>query len=516
MEAFLTEEKKANEPSQPQVADSLQTLEKKLIALIDAKQKGMEENMNKMDSDIQDRLDEIYEAGLQNTKNIKLLESIVSKLPPAIEEKVTKKDAEKEKAAFDEALKEIKLNLPIYEKAIKSTEVRCASSEAELLENKREFNGSIERIDQEIVKMRESIASTTEQLELYLSTHTFEEYSKKAESTEQAIHQRITDLHNNINPCALLEQDNDVSEHTEDLKTTPNAFLKYLFDMFHTEAKAVIEKQNGKIKYMEDLLDTLKKNLNTNIYNAAKKAVGQLQATGQIKQPVENANNTLPSLIGVLQETIAKKCELSELLTLNDLKANKADLENLQRFAGQTNEKLKYALTMLNEFMRILTSSTKESRAEKVGKLSSVAFQLDLLHKSVIADADVSAELSTSPHRYLGLENNTIDLDDHILPPTIQIKSSPKRVMRAKTRMDPLNFSDRRKTRMRKDTPQIQPKDQYYQTSAESCKASLNKSYASAASPKAHFGFKESNIAKHFSVHKQIKPACNFEMYCFN
>eukprot|EP00826_Nyctotherus_ovalis_P003718 TRINITY_DN10764_c0_g1_i4.p1 TRINITY_DN10764_c0_g1~~TRINITY_DN10764_c0_g1_i4.p1 ORF type:complete len:249 (+),score=31.01 TRINITY_DN10764_c0_g1_i4:228-974(+) len=167
-----------------------------------------------------------------------------------------------------------------------------------------------------------------------------------------------------INPCVLLKPDREVTLNIDSQKDTPNRLLQYRGKNNHRKYE-FMESQGRRIRHTEHLVEVLEKNLSTNLYVAAKRAIQQFKA----KSETDDHSNE-----GQLQEMLSKKCDFSELQPLNDLKANKIDLERLQRYTEQ-----------LNEFMHIIVSDIKKSKAKELSKLSLVIQQLSLLYKSITA-----------------------------------------------------------------------------------------------------------------------------------
>ena len=184
---------------------------------------------------------------------------------------------------------------------------------------------------------------------------------------------------------------------------------------------------------MESLLDVLKRNLNTNIYIAAKNALGQLRAKEDSPDPLSgNSLNPIDSL----NSMISKKSDISDMRSLENLKANKSDLKSIHIFAHQINDNMKYILTMIIELVDILNTSSKESKTEKTIKLSRLAYQLTLIYKSMISREDFIKTYGNDMSKIIGknrlLDSNKITRQGI---PSIVIRSSPKRLEISRTNL---------------------------------------------------------------------------------
>ena len=282
------------------------------------------------------------------------------------------------------------------------------------------LNEFLKTCREDIKIANENIDSTNSKFDKYLLNNEFNEYKKLVKENYDKFDNRITALHNNINPVALLVPDNEPKNlNTEQ---NPHLFLQHLFDSFHSEAKIVISKQNEKLEYIESLISVLKKNLNTNLYFAAKKAVTQF------KSNTEKSND-----ICLIQKTLSTKSDISQIHTLENLKANKTDLEQLQGFTIRLNRRLVYVITMIKELTNNLITDKKESKIERNMKLSQVAYQLSLVHKSIVENEKQTLieeeEIESNDDKFL---KTTVVRQ---FPPTIIIKSSQKKLDSRKSKL---------------------------------------------------------------------------------
>eukprot|EP00826_Nyctotherus_ovalis_P012479 TRINITY_DN13305_c0_g2_i2.p1 TRINITY_DN13305_c0_g2~~TRINITY_DN13305_c0_g2_i2.p1 ORF type:complete len:291 (-),score=70.10 TRINITY_DN13305_c0_g2_i2:70-942(-) len=202
----------------------------------------------------------------------------------------------------------------------------------------------------------------------------------------------------NINQYALLDP-SEAPRRESNTKNEPHVFLQYLFDIFSSEAKTIIEKQNKKVEYIQDVMNALKKNLNASLYTAAKQAVLQLRGRGELKESkaAEVSNSAFSSFL----TSLSKKCDFSELQFMNDLKANKVDLDSVKSIATQTSERLKHFVVLTNQFMLLLTSSSKELKAERTSGLAYIVHQMALLHKSM-SQSECREEQKMQPGIFIG------------------------------------------------------------------------------------------------------------------
>ena len=312
-------------------------------------------------------IDELHKAAL-NTKFIE-------------RENKLKAEIEKYKNQFNEQ------NIKLEEEAkIKLKEISQRDDELFILKEK--IKKLLDEHQQKIKNIMNGIETNSKKFEEYVTKISFNTEIYGINNDIRTFENKLNSLSENINPYALLKSDT-ISQ----CKDTPDAFLKYLFDLFKDDAKFMIKKQDEKIKYMETIMTTLKKNLNTNLYLAAKKAVNQLKAKGEL----ENTISDNSEIIDLFQTTISKKCDYSELQFLDNLKANKKDLEGVNSLVDKTNNKISYIFELLNEFIQIIINNEKYLNPEKATKLSYLAYQFSLISKSI------------KPNEYLKHETQQID-----------------------------------------------------------------------------------------------------------
>eukprot|EP00826_Nyctotherus_ovalis_P052869 TRINITY_DN6784_c0_g1_i14.p1 TRINITY_DN6784_c0_g1~~TRINITY_DN6784_c0_g1_i14.p1 ORF type:complete len:352 (+),score=51.82 TRINITY_DN6784_c0_g1_i14:173-1228(+) len=323
---------------------------------------------------------------------------------------------------------------------------------------------SVAELEAKLSNSVDDVNLLKKQIPNHLTREKFVEHQNITSDSIKKLKESIDSLHSNINPCALLRQNNNPS--SELLENTPNAFLQGLFDQFSVDINRVVKVQNEQLKHIESVINILKKNLNLHLYSAAKKAVTQLRGRGELAGSLSMEAN---GLFDSFQAAITKKCDFSELQSLNDLKANKSDLEQLQKFSWQISKQLKYAVVLLNEFMSILISNAKESKAEKMTKLSYVAYQLSLFYKSILieqtTDNGEAIKYSNLPKQSSFIEERRTEEKT----PAIKAKST-----RPKTQ------SAAHSKGTRKPRPsQLKFSHQYYKTSIEKFCAGRNPLYDS-------------------------------------
>jgi len=269
------------EEEKKEALDPLAALEQRLINLIDLKHKEIQEQITQVDNEIQDRLDVIYENTMQNSKQITNLDNLCKNLENKLNLKVNLTDFETSNIKIYENIKEMSEN---NAKIIEKININIAKNDQDLLNYKSQTNKTIENLQKLIENNQQNIDSIFKKFDQYLTVSGFSEFSTNTTNSHNSLLIKLLELQNNINPCAFLKPLNGISlpEHEELLKKSPNTFLKNLFDRFYKDAKVIIDRQNEKIIFMESLLDNLKKNLNINLYAAAKKAFSQLQAKSNI------------------------------------------------------------------------------------------------------------------------------------------------------------------------------------------------------------------------------------------
>ncbi len=418
-----TKEEKTQEPVGP--LDPMQELEKRLTALIEAKQKETEERFDQLEDDIDQRFGEADSRFQESAKSVKGLESLIKTFSDSVQYKVNAKDFDAYSKQTNASIKELTYNLKATAAAVGEQKSNLVVSQSYLEIHKKWAEDTAGTVQKDLALITKRLTEAEERMKDLASQDSVYDNLEKIRASARTLDSRVTTLYNNINPCALLLRDNDVSSHAEELEKAPDAFLKHLFDTFHDGAKQVMEQQNRKIRHMEDLLDALKKNFNANIYTSAKKAFQQLSARGEIA-----AGSADVSRLDELRSVVSKKCDAAELVSMGDAKANKSDLETLQGRTDELYKQLAYTVLMLTEFTTILTSNGNESKTEKVSRLGSVAYQVSLLNRAMTrkeasrpADASDSEETDTNPAR------------EH-LAPAIVIRSSPKKHSRAQTRLE--------------------------------------------------------------------------------
>jgi len=343
------------------VLSPLELLEKRLCDLIETKEGEIKSYINKLNLKMQGNVNKVSEKVVKSEQKIRQLNSLLNKYEEELKTKVdiTSLDLYKKDTNNEIQINSKRLQDNIYE--CKEMSIKNKINIKRIEDNNREAISQIEN------NIKDQIAN-------YLKIEEFNKCLVDINNTYNNLKESITLLQNNINPCALLKSDKEIILDIETRKGTPNNFLKYLFNQFKVEAKGIIETQNKRIKYTESVIETLQKNLNANLYIAAKKAVAQLKAKDEVN---ESSNKEL------IQEILNKKCDLSELQLLNDLKANKIDLERLEYFLQELNENVKYIAVMINELMQILVSDLRETKTGKTNKLTLVIQQLSLLYKSM-------------------------------------------------------------------------------------------------------------------------------------
>jgi len=344
------------------IEHKLNELDDKLSTLITRKEKEINSKIDKIETAIQSQLKEINVIMKGNASSLKLLQNTVDLLTTQVKEKLHLNDFNTHKAYINNKLEKIGQVLTDNDATIKNINAQIDTT------NKKE-----DKLHELLNQCQQNINNTiNKKLEEYLKVKEFNIQLEMIKSEKEYLDNKVTSLQNNINPYALLNFKANGALN----KGTPDAFLKHLFDTFKADANAVIAKQDEKIAYIESLLNTFKKNLNMNLYTAAKKAVGQFKARGEL---LENASNK--DTFNSFHSLISKKCDYSELQFIDDYKANKTDLEILHLSIREISDKMKYTLTLLNEFIKTMISNDNKPKAEIANKLSYIAHQVSVIAK---------------------------------------------------------------------------------------------------------------------------------------
>ena len=421
-------------------------VELKLTALIEKKYKLLEERIDTFDADYKKRFTEITNLHEENVGTTVSIQNTIQELSNELQQKSNKTD-------LHSYITKINHELQIVNKEVKESKDSIELYfNNKIQEHNDYFNKEIIKLNKYIKDINANIEIINSQSTNYLLKKEHEEYKSIVNANNQRLEDKIVALHNNINPYVLLVPDN--YPDADALKNAPNNYLKGLFDEFNKEAKSLIGTQNSKLNYIETIIDMLKKNLNISVYAAAKKALMQLKAQGELSNSTKDK-----STFDYLRTTINKKCDFSELQSLNDLKANKADLEILQQTINQINENIKYIVVLVNEFTGILTSNAKESKSEKITKLSYIAYQMTLFYKSLLVDQHSPSNENKPEERLL----------EEV--PTIVINSSCKRTQKRSE----VNHKSREKSFTRKTISRIYDKHDYRLNKSYHKKSSLYK-----------------------------------------
>jgi len=427
----------------------VEAFETKILKLLDEKNSEMEDRIQNINGNVKDKFNkcnkvqDIHEQTLD--KLLKEIETLKLKIDNKVDLEVHNKNIQVSKNE-QEAVKEL---IKSSNNNIKLIEIKCEQNSASIKENKNILENTITDVGHKLSVAVNEIQSVNKKCKEYLSIKDFAEYMKVKELEHKQINERITDLHNNINPCALLKPNN--TPIYDSFNSTPDAFLTNLFNKFHSEAKRVIEGQNEKIKYMESLLDTFKRNMNANLYIAAKNAVVQIKAKEKHLDPFPHNINDVALLL-------SKKSDASEIQALDNLKANKTDLKNVQLFANELNERIKYVVTMLKEFIDIFISTAQETKVERKIKFNRIAQQLALIYRVIISENAGSVgnrtnEIWNSVNRSRAAEINKLNKKSSII-----IRSSPKRKELSRTHMGKYFNSDSEENSKKQAGVQVQDK----------------------------------------------------------
>jgi len=355
------------EDKKPKVRRKLtraEEVELKLTGMLEERSNYLEERINQLDTIFQEKLTKLIESITLNTQIIQTHGHNIKTLQTDLQQKCNTEELNGYKEVNDTNIKNLKEKLEDNKQHIE-----------------KYFNNEVNTINKLITDLHTSIKQTIETIENinakfreYLTMEEFKDHIESVRNNTRELKEELNLFYNNINPSALLKQDN--KPDTKLLKNTPNTFLQHLFNEFTVDVNNIVKAQNEQLEYMNSVMTMLKKNLNLHLYSAAKKAVTQLKGEGLLS--IESH-----SLHDSFQAAITKKCDFSELQSLNDLKANKSDLEQVHNFSLQTHSHLKYTIILLSEFMNIFISNAKESKTEKVVKLSYVAYQLSLFNRSL-------------------------------------------------------------------------------------------------------------------------------------
>ena len=400
----------------------LDVLEEKVLTLIDTKSAELEANINSVNEKLQVRINEIYKAVQLNSKVIARLEGTLKEHNNRINTKLEINDFESFKPPIEDSFNKLKETIEKNEKRIEDVKILLENKDAIMKSETKKLEKKLKSCKNKIESNIVEVKNTDKKFVDYLKIEELRKYKEVVEYNNKELSDRIISLHNNINPKALIIPNNKAKVG----ESEPDVFLQHLFDEFHTEAKATIDKQNTKIQHMSLLLDLLKKNLNTNLYFAAKRAVGQLKCKEELQS--DYTINTE----SIFKTIISKKCDVSDIQSLDNIKANKVDLEVLQTFVDRINERLKYVITILAELINTLLSNKKESVSERTMKLSHLAYQVSLICKSIHLQekTDINRELRRSHSDPLLKDKVSLRKT-----PTISINSATKRIHIPKTRL---------------------------------------------------------------------------------
>jgi len=397
----------------------LELLEERLYNEFEEKQKELEERINKLEAGINNKFGEHNEAIMKHENIRRNHETHLNKIDRQLETMMTISKFNNYTRSQEDIIEELN----------KTIASNVSNLKQEVYEKYKTTNETINDIKEDINSIRNYIEQRAKEHEQLLLKKTFEEHLESIKTQELILNDKIDAMYSNINRYALLNP-SEAPRRDTNITNEPQIFLQYLFDVFSSEVKTIIEKQNKQVDYIQDLMNTLKKNLNTNLYIAAKQALQQLKGRGELEPKVIEDKSPL---VSSFLTSLSKKCDSSELQFMNDLKANKIDLDRVKAFSIRTNGYLKHFITLTNQFMLLLTTNVREIKAERIGGLMYIAHQISLLQKSILQQENVLQEYG----------NEGKKVEKQKIQPAILIRSPIKESSRI---VDVLNSSERKRT----------------------------------------------------------------------